>query len=62
MENWDPIIQLGQRLAAEGLLSEAEQEASRRETETFIDDAAARAATAPFPALEEMGRYVYAGS
>ena len=34
----------------------------RRDIETYIDDAAARAADAPFPALEEMGRYVYAGS
>jgi acetoin:2,6-dichlorophenolindophenol oxidoreductase subunit alpha len=58
----DPIIQLGRKLAAEGLLSEAEQEKVRQEIDTLIDDAAAGAAKAPFPALEEMGRYVYAGS
>jgi len=58
----DPIIQLGRKLAAEGLLSEAAQAEARQEIETLIDDAAAGAAKAPFPALEEMGRYVYAGS
>src|SRR5260370_29174846 len=58
----DPITQLGQRLAAEGLMSQAEQDDLRQQIETYVDEAAARAADAPFPALAEIGRYVYAGS
>jgi len=58
----DPISLLGQRLASEGILSQAEQDNLRQEMQSYIDGAAAGAAEAPFPALEEMGRYVYAGS
>ena len=43
-------------------LGQAEQDNLRQEVQSYIDGAAARAAEAPFPALEEMGRYVYAGS
>jgi pyruvate dehydrogenase E1 component alpha subunit len=58
----DPITQLGQRLIAEGLMSQATQDDVRHEMETYIENAAARAADAPFPSLAEIGRYVYAGS
>jgi pyruvate dehydrogenase E1 component alpha subunit len=56
----DPITLLGQALAAEGVLDEGAQEQLRREVQEYIDRAAASAATAPWPAVEEMGRYVYA--
>lgn len=56
----DPIALLGQALAAEGELSEAAQQEMRREVQDEIDGAAERAAQAPWPALEEMHRYVYA--
>ena len=63
MEDWkakDPIARLGEALAAEGVLSVDEQARMRDEVQRMVDAAAARAAAAPWPALEEMGRYVYA--
>jgi len=63
LEAWkarDPITRLGQRLASEGVLSVAGQEAMRLKVQQMIDDAAARAATAPWPAAEEVNSYVYA--
>ncbi|HWE61127.1 MAG TPA: thiamine pyrophosphate-dependent dehydrogenase E1 component subunit alpha [Chloroflexota bacterium] len=56
----DPIVLLGERLAVDGELSAAAQEDLRREVQDQIEGAAARAASAPWPAVEEMGRYVYA--
>jgi TPP-dependent pyruvate/acetoin dehydrogenase alpha subunit len=56
----DPILILGERLAAEGLLSAEDQAALRAETQAEIDAAADRAAAAPYPTLEETERYVYA--
>jgi pyruvate dehydrogenase E1 component alpha subunit len=56
----DPIALLGQALAAEGELSAAAQQEMRREIQDYIDGAAERAAAAPWPALEEINRYVYA--
>ena len=65
LDTWkarDPITQLGQRLADMDLMSQEAQEDLRREMQEYIDGASARAAEAPYPALEEMGRYVYAGA
>lgn len=56
----DPIARLGHALASEDALSVAEQDAMRREVQDLVDQAAERAAAAPWPALEEMSRYVYA--
>jgi pyruvate dehydrogenase E1 component alpha subunit len=56
----DPITILGDRLATAGLLSPAEQEQVREQTQADIDAAAARAGEAPFPTLEETRSYVYA--
>jgi len=63
LEAWkarDPIDILGRRLAEEGLLSPEEQDEIRAETQAAIDAAAARAAAAPYPTLDEAARYVYA--
>jgi acetoin:2,6-dichlorophenolindophenol oxidoreductase subunit alpha len=57
----DPIEIFGARLASEGVLSEADRSAVAAEVQQEIDDAAARAATAPYPTLEETRGYVYAG-
>jgi acetoin:2,6-dichlorophenolindophenol oxidoreductase subunit alpha len=56
----DPILILGERLAAEGIVSTDDQAAIRAETQAAIDAAADRAAAAPYPTLEETERYVYA--
>jgi TPP-dependent pyruvate/acetoin dehydrogenase alpha subunit len=63
LERWkerDPLAVFGARLASEGNLSHADQDALALEVQTRIDDAAARALAAPFPSLEEISRYVYA--
>jgi pyruvate dehydrogenase E1 component alpha subunit len=57
----DPIEIFGSRLAAEGLLTEADRASIAAEIQQEVDDAAARAATAPYPTLEETRSYVYAG-
>jgi pyruvate dehydrogenase E1 component alpha subunit len=56
----DPIALLGRTLAEAGELSESAQQELRRTTQDFIDGAAERAAQGPWPAVEEMHRYVYA--
>jgi TPP-dependent pyruvate/acetoin dehydrogenase alpha subunit len=56
----DPIAILGDRLTAEGVLTADRQEQIRTESQSEIDDAANRAAEAPFPTLEETRSYVYA--
>jgi acetoin:2,6-dichlorophenolindophenol oxidoreductase subunit alpha len=63
LERWkqrDPITLLGAKLAAEGLLSVAEQDAIRTQVLADIDAAAERAAEAPTLTLEETRQYVYA--
>jgi acetoin:2,6-dichlorophenolindophenol oxidoreductase subunit alpha len=63
LDEWkarDPILLLGARLAAEDVLSEADQAAVRAELQAEIDAAADRASAAPYPTLEETERYVYA--
>jgi pyruvate dehydrogenase E1 component alpha subunit len=56
----DPITILGDRLAAEGILSSERQAEVRAEIQNEIDAAADRAAQAPMPTLEETRSYVYA--
>jgi acetoin:2,6-dichlorophenolindophenol oxidoreductase subunit alpha len=63
LEEWkarDPIKRLGDALAAGGVMSIAEQDAMRQQVQEQIDAAADRAAAAPWPQREEIGRYVYA--
>lgn len=57
----DPILVLGAKLAAEGVLSEAQQEEIKAQIQSDIDAAADRAAQSPYPTLEETRSYVYAG-
>lgn len=57
----DPIKRLGEALAAEGVMSVAEQDAMLQEVQDLINVAAERAAAAPWPKREEIDRYVYAG-
>ena len=57
----DPILLLGAKLAAEGVLSQAQQDELRAATQVEIDAAADRAAQSPYPTLEETRSYVYAG-
>ncbi len=57
----DPILLMGAKLAAEGVLSQAQQDALRTEIQAEIDSAADRAAQSPYPTLEETRGYVYAG-
>jgi len=63
LDSWkgrDPIARLGEALAADGTMGTEEQEALRREVQGEIEAAVDRAAAGPWPALEEIGRYVYA--
>lgn len=63
LERWkkrDPITILGERLAADKLLSPEAQEELTVDVQREIDAAAQRAATAPFPRLEDTASYVYA--
>jgi acetoin:2,6-dichlorophenolindophenol oxidoreductase subunit alpha len=63
LERWqerDPIVLLGQNLAAGGALSLDDQETLRREIQEQVDAQAERAKAAPFPTIEEIRSYVYA--
>jgi pyruvate dehydrogenase E1 component alpha subunit len=63
LERWkkrDPINILGERLAADRILSPEAQEELAVDVQREIDAAAHRAAEAPFPELEETASYVYA--
>ncbi len=63
LERWmarDPIVMLGERLAADGTLTTEAQAALSTAVQLEIDAAADRAAAAPFPDLEETASYVYA--
>jgi acetoin:2,6-dichlorophenolindophenol oxidoreductase subunit alpha len=62
-ERWkerDPIELLGAVLAKEDALDEEARRRVWTEVQTQIDEAAARAAEAPYPTLEETRHYVYA--
>jgi pyruvate dehydrogenase E1 component alpha subunit len=56
----DPIELLGAKVVAEGLMGPNDAGEIRAEIQADIDAAAERAATAPFPTLEETRPYVYA--
>jgi acetoin:2,6-dichlorophenolindophenol oxidoreductase subunit alpha len=63
LERWkqrDPIDILGERLIAEGVIGPNDRTEIRNETQADIDTAAERAATSPYPTLEETIPYVYA--
>ena len=63
LERWkerDPIVLLGVKLTAGGLLTAETEKALADEVQTEIDAAADRALAAPYPTLEETARYVYA--
>ena len=63
LEAWkarDPIDLLGKDLVADGLIGPNDHVEIRAETQAEIDAAAERAATSPFPTLEETRPYVYA--
>jgi pyruvate dehydrogenase E1 component alpha subunit len=56
----DPIELMGAKLAADGVLSTGQQVVLRTAIQAQVDAAAARAAAAPYPTLEETRGYVYA--
>jgi TPP-dependent pyruvate/acetoin dehydrogenase alpha subunit len=56
----DPIELLGTKVVAEGLMGPNDAGEIRAEIQADIDAAAERAATSPFPTLEETRPYVYA--
>jgi pyruvate dehydrogenase E1 component alpha subunit len=63
LEQWkerDPVTLLGSALAESGTLSEDAQRELWAEVQAEVDAAAARAADAPYPTLEETRDYVYA--
>ena len=63
LERWktrDPIDLLGARLTADGATDD-DLAAIRTESQALIDAAAQRAIDAPYPTLEEIAPYVYAG-
>ena len=63
LDRWkarDPIELLGAKLVADGLIGPNDAGEIRTETQAAIDAAAERAATSPFPTLEETIPYVYA--
>lgn len=64
LDRWkerDPITLLGDRLAADLVISHEAQSELRQSVQTSIDAAAARAAASPTPTLEEIRPYVYEG-
>lgn len=64
LDTWkarDPIEILASLLTQEGVLDGAGRAALERSIQGEIDAAAARAASAPYPELEEARAYVYAG-
>lgn len=56
----DPLLLLGEKLAADGSLSSPDQESLRDEVQSLVDETADRAKQAPFPTIEEIRSYVYA--
>jgi pyruvate dehydrogenase E1 component alpha subunit len=56
----DPIELLAREIIADGLIGPNDPVELRTEIQADIDAAAERAATAPFPTLEETRPYVYA--
>jgi pyruvate dehydrogenase E1 component alpha subunit len=63
LERWkarDPITLLGSRLAQAGQLSAEAQASIAEDVQVAIDEAANRAAQAPYLTLEETRPYVYA--
>jgi pyruvate dehydrogenase E1 component alpha subunit len=63
LERWkkrDPIELLGAALARRAALTEEAQRELWAEVQAHVDEAAARAAEAPYPTLEETRDYVYA--
>jgi len=56
----DPIALLGEALAADGLLDEAEQKSIWDQTQESVDRVADAVASAPAPTLEDVREYVYA--
>jgi len=56
----DPIEILGGRLIADGEIGPGDPVEIRREVQAEIDAAAKRAASAPYPTLQEIRPYVYA--
>jgi pyruvate dehydrogenase E1 component alpha subunit len=63
LDEWrkrDPITLLGARLETEEMLGAAAQQAMRQDVQRLVDEAAAGAAEAPFPTLDEARSYVYA--
>lgn len=64
LEAWrerDPLLVLGDRLAADGTLAAGAQGLLREEVQAQVDAAAERAAESPYLTLEEARQYVYAG-
>jgi pyruvate dehydrogenase E1 component alpha subunit len=64
LDDWkarDPLIITEAKLVAAGVLDEAGAVTERERVQAEIDVAAERAASAPYPTLEEAKRYVYAG-
>jgi TPP-dependent pyruvate/acetoin dehydrogenase alpha subunit len=57
----DPLTILGARLAAQGAFTEERKAALQMEIQQLVDDSAERAKQAPYPTLEEIQTYVYAG-
>jgi pyruvate dehydrogenase E1 component alpha subunit len=63
LERWmqrDPIDLFGAKLVAENVLDEDQQMTLRNDVRSAVDSAAALAAEAPIPTLEEIEAYVYA--
>jgi acetoin:2,6-dichlorophenolindophenol oxidoreductase subunit alpha len=63
LDRWqerDPLLLLGTRLAAEGVLSNEAQAQLRDEVQEFVDAMSDRAQQAPLPTIEEVRSYVYA--
>lgn len=63
LERWkerDPILLLGGKLTATGLLTAGADKVMADEVQSEIDDAAERAFRAPYPTLDETAAYVYA--
>jgi acetoin:2,6-dichlorophenolindophenol oxidoreductase subunit alpha len=64
LERWkarDPIDLLGGKLAASGNATDDDLDAIRVASQAEMDAAAERAIAAPYPTLEEIAPYVYAG-
>jgi acetoin:2,6-dichlorophenolindophenol oxidoreductase subunit alpha len=64
LERWrerDPLTVLGSRLVSDGVMTPEQQSALHERIQEHVDVAAADAQSSPYPTLDQLREYVYAG-